>query len=249
MATKRLLLWIMLLPVCALSAAEYTYVMTDYTAPSFTTTDNRFELKCAKGSGISAPQAGATDKFGDKDMRYYAGNTLTITSLGEGNITRITFAISRNGHASLTQPTVSTGAMEATPDYITQDGHRAWEYSWNGCAHSITFTIGELCTYGYECTENNKYDAGTLFFKAITITTDETSAVEQTPATRFEMFAADGHLNIIGVADGTMVHIYDITGAYVLSAPLVNGRVPIATLHRGIYLVRTDNHTRKLMIK
>ncbi len=249
MMKKTVILLMAFCQILTISATEYVYNMVDYNAPSLTTTDGKFELKCSKANGVTPPQAGATDKYGDKDMRYYAGNTLTITNLSGENITEIIFHISRNGHASLTQLAVSTGAMDAEPEYLEPNGYREWEYSWHGDANSVTFTIGDVCIYGYECTENNQVDAGTLFFKALTINTNDASAVNNTTAKPFVAMAQNGTLTINGIVDESPITIFDLTGAKLLTATLQNGTMDICSLRHGIYIVQSTDKIAKIIVR
>lgn len=110
----------LLLFVCsawALQATEYVYIMSDYGKPSFTTADERFQTLGKKDVGLTGPSynGGATSL----DVRLYAKNTYTITSLTGVKMTHIAFIISRTGKYNLTSLTSTNGTCEVVgaPSY------------------------------------------------------------------------------------------------------------------------------------
>lgn len=97
---KILLLLFCLYGVFVLNATEYTYVMSDYGKPAFTTSDGNFQTLGKKADGVTGPSYNGGEK--SLDVRLYAKNTYTITSLKGVKITRIDFVISRTGKYNLT---------------------------------------------------------------------------------------------------------------------------------------------------
>ena len=93
----------------------------------------------------------------NKDARYYAGNTLTISSPTE--MTQIVFLLSAQGKKRLAPITASTGtiATQASGDETV---------IWTGNAQSVTLTVGAQADYGSEGSSK----AGQLCFASVNIT-------------------------------------------------------------------------------
>lgn len=127
-----------------------TLTMEDYAAPSGTF--NGFEFT-AGGSGTAAAY-----NANGKDARYYANNTLTISSAVE--MTQIVFNISAQGLKRLAPITVNTGSIATQKSGDTK-------VTWTGSATSVTFTVGAQANYG----SDGSSKAGQLDFTSVDITT------------------------------------------------------------------------------
>ena len=114
---------------------------------------NGFTLTGDKATGSSAPAYNETNK----DARYYAGNTLTISS--ENAITEIVFNLSTQGLKRLAPITASTGTIAAQASGDTK-------VTWTGSATEVTFTVGANADYG----SDGSSKAGQLDFTTINIT-------------------------------------------------------------------------------
>ena len=232
---KILLLLFCLYGVFVLNATEYTYVMSDYGKPAFTTSDGNFQTLGKKADGVTGPSYNGGEK--SLDVRLYAKNTYTITSLKGVKITRIDFVISRTGKYNLTslESTVGLCKVVGAPDFTA---------SWTGETTEVTFTIGEKAIYGYD----GETAAGQLDFTQLKITTDDASAIKTVKSSALNLFANNGVLTVTGFEDGTMIDIFDLTGSHRLSAPLNNGQIAIEQLNRGLYVVKIGNKVAKIMV-
>lgn len=233
---KILLLLFCLYGLFALSATEYTYVMSDYGKPAFTTSDGNFQTLGKKADGVTGPSYNGGEK--SLDVRLYAKNTYTITSLKDVKITRIDFIISRTGKYNLTslESTVGLCKVVGAPDFTA---------SWTGETTEVTFTIGEKAIYGYD----GETAAGQLDFTQLKITTNETSPIKSVESSAIEVIAANGVLTIEGVDNGTMVDLYNLTGLHLWSKPLVNTQIVTGALNAGIYIVKVNNRATKIVIQ
>lgn len=140
----------MLLFVGAMSAAEVSLTIENYGKTSFNAGGVRIEA--AKGTSQTLPAYNANGK----DLRVYAGGTLTISC--EANITAVEFVISTQGKKRLAELSVNAGVatVKGTPDFTA---------TWSGSAKEIVFTVGDKATYGSESSK-----AGQLDFTAVKIT-------------------------------------------------------------------------------
>jgi len=218
-----------------INATEYSYTMSDYGKPSFTTNDGNFQTLGKKADGVTGPSYNGGET--SLDARLYANNTYTITSLKGVKITRIDFVISRTGKYNLTslESTVGLCKVVGAPDFTA---------SWTGETTEVTFTIGEKAIYGYD----GETAAGQLDFTQLKITTDDASAIKTVKSTGLNLFASNGILTVNGFNDGTLIDIFDLTGSRRLSAPLNNGQIAIEQLNRGLYVVKIGNKVAKIMV-
>ena len=128
-----------------------TLTMSDYQAPDGAFGD--FTFAADKGSGASDPAYNGTGK----DARYYAGNTLTISS--NKDMTEIVFNLSSKGQNRLAPITASVGTIATQASGDTK-------VTWTGNAQSVTFTVGEKADYGTD----GSGAAGQLDFTSVDIT-------------------------------------------------------------------------------
>ncbi|MBQ0068265.1 MAG: chitobiase/beta-hexosaminidase C-terminal domain-containing protein [Bacteroidales bacterium] len=133
------------------------------TAGDFTVTFGTYSLSVAKVGGASAPVYNETYK----DLRTYAGNTLTLSTTGAA-MSKVVFNISTQGMKRLTDVKASTGN-------VTVDA-AAKTVTWTGPAGQVVFTVGEKATYG----SDGAAKAGQLDFDSVDIETG--GSVEQTVA-------------------------------------------------------------------
>lgn len=245
---KTLLILVMAIGLSTLAAEEHTYIMSDYGKPAFTTDDGLFTTLGKKADGMSGPTYNGGQS--NLDVRLYAKNTYRITSNTDAKITKITFVISKNGHYSLAELTPNTGAMNAEPERLTdENGWKAWRYSWTGNTNEVTFTIGDYCEFGIDCTEQGKTgEAGTLMFKQLIVESETISALNNASENAFTAFAENGAIYIEGAPSGTTVEIFSIAGARILATPVENGRIN-ATLGNGIYIVKCGGNVRKVVVR
>lgn len=171
--------------LCPLQAETYDYVWSSV-FPNYEqqipksdfTLDNHFQIETDIAQGVTGPQFMKDNKAGLM-LRLYANNTLQLSTLQEDKLTQVVFVIGGNGCASLAKVTPSVGQMDSV--YTGKDAtgsFREYRYYWSGAASSVTFTVGALCEYGYECVENDRTDAGTLMTKQLLITTNAPTNVE-----------------------------------------------------------------------
>lgn len=50
-------------------------------------------------------------------------------------------------------------------------------------------------------------------------------------------------------AEGKMLQVFNMQGAVVLTGKVVDGKMAVANLQNGIYLVRTDNQSQKIVVR
>lgn len=219
-----------------LNATEYVYIMSDYGKPSFTTTDGRFQTLGKKDVGITGPSYNGGDK--SLDVRLYAKNTYTVTSLKGVKITRIEYVISRTGKYNLTSFTSNVGMCEVVgaPNYTA---------IWTGDATEVTFTVGEKAIYGID----GEAGAGQIDFTQLIITADEETAIGNIKTTPFTAYAINGVLSVEGVKDGTTVAVYNMTGSLITSSQLSDGQLSIAPLNRGVYVIKIANKATKIVVR
>ena len=130
------------------SGTPVTLTMSDYEAVSGSIGDFTFT---AGGSGTQAAYNGT-----GKDARYYAGNTLTISSASA--MTEIVFILSSQGKKRLAPITASDGVIS---DQASGDE----TVTWTGSATEVTFTVGAKANYG----SDGESKAGQLCFTSVDI--------------------------------------------------------------------------------
>lgn len=162
------------------SAATESFAVADMkglqtTNQDFTVTFGNYTLALAKVGGATAPVYNETYK----DLRTYAGNTLTLTTSGAA-MTKVVFNISVQGMKRLTDVTASTGSVtvDATAKTVT----------WVGPAGEVVFTVGEKATYG----SDGAAKAGQLDFDAVEIETGG-SVVETVATPKFSVAGGTYH--------------------------------------------------------
>ncbi|MGM9692564.1 MAG: DUF6359 domain-containing protein [Alloprevotella sp.] len=124
------------------AASDWVGVEDKATSISFTSGD--YTISASKETGVTNPTVNATAL----DFRAYAKNTIKVES-SANNITKIVFYISTNGKKRWTDVTPDTGT--ATPDKAT------YTTTWEGDAKKITFTVGDVATYGTESTKAGQF--------------------------------------------------------------------------------------------
>ena len=166
-------------------------VAADFGAPSFVA--GEYVVTSAKGTGGSNPSYVS----GDKDIRLYAGNTITVKNR-TAPVTRIVFNLSAQGLKRLAPITASTGTVTAQKAGDTT-------VEWTGSASEVTFTVGAKADYGSE--GNTK--AGQLDFTSISV--DPWTGV--TPAKQLVSIAIEGQKTVYFVNDalekGTVTATFD----------------------------------------
>lgn len=162
------------------SAATESFAVADMkglqtTNQDFTVTFGNYTLALAKVGGATAPVYNETYK----DLRTYAGNTLTLTTSGAA-MTKVVFNISVQGMKRLTDVAASTGS-------VTVDAS-AKTVTWVGPAGEVVFTVGEKATYG----SDGAAKAGQLDFDAVEIETGG-SVVETVATPKFSVAGGTYH--------------------------------------------------------
>ncbi|MCQ2288705.1 MAG: chitobiase/beta-hexosaminidase C-terminal domain-containing protein, partial [Muribaculaceae bacterium] len=162
------------------SAATESFAVADMkglqtTNQDFTVTFGNYTLALAKVGGATAPVYNETYK----DLRTYAGNTLTLTTSGAA-MTKVVFNISVQGMKRLTDVAASTGS-------VTVDAS-AKTVTWTGPAGEVVFTVGEKATYG----SDGAAKAGQLDFDAVEIETGG-SVVETVATPKFSVAGGTYH--------------------------------------------------------
>jgi len=83
-----------------------------------------------------------------------------------------------------------------------------------------------------------------------TITGDKITSVTNAPdAVDFRLVVFDNKLSIPDFPDGTKVEIFNSVGTAVLLSTLHDGSVEISTVKKGLYLVRVNHRTRKIILE
>ncbi len=169
---KKLLLSLLCL-VGFTAANAVTFVMSEQAPYSGGTTTAAVEwtngdYTFTPVKGESSSTAPAYNKAGD--LRLYAANTFTITCAA-GNMSEISFTISKQGKKRMTTVTSDTGNMTVT-------GADDYTCKWTGNAATVTFTVGDKATLGTE----GETKAGQLCFTQIDITGAGGSSTVQTVA-------------------------------------------------------------------
>ena len=129
-----------------------TVVMENLAAASGTSGD--FTITGAQGTNTSNEP---TYNASYKDARYYAGNTLTISS--DKDMTEIVFNLSSKGLNRLAPITASVGTIATQASGDTK-------VTWTGNAQLVTFTVGDKADYGTD----GSGAAGQLDFTSVEIT-------------------------------------------------------------------------------
>lgn len=184
----------------------HNIVAADFGAPSFVA--GEYVVTSAKGTGGSNPNYVS----GDKDIRLYAGNTITVKNR-TAPVTRIVFNISTQGLKRLAPITASTGTVTAQKAGDTT-------VEWTGSASEVTFTVGAKADYGSE--GNTK--AGQLDFTSISV--DPWTGVA--PAKKLLSISLDVQKDTYNVNDaldkGTVMASFDdLTTADVTSEAVFSG--------------------------
>lgn len=151
-----------------MSAETYTLVMGDKWGAEDTDlvewTQDGFTFTPAKGE--NAKDKIPVYKTKNKEVRFYALNTLTITAPADSEpMTQLVFTLSKQGKEEQAVITVSDGAME------TQTVGNA-TVTWNGSANTITFTVGEKNSLH---TDGIEEGSGQFNFTQVVIATGETT--------------------------------------------------------------------------
>lgn len=147
---KKLLLSFLSFCACCLALMAQTEITwsgaSDWTAlengVSYTSGD--YTIIADKGGNTSSKPMVASAN----DFRTYAKNTFTVTS-SKDNITKIVFYISSNGKKRWTDVTPDTGT--------TTVEQAAFTTTWEGDAKEITFTVGDVATYGSESNKAGQF--------------------------------------------------------------------------------------------
>ena len=83
-----------------------------------------------------------------------------------------------------------------------------------------------------------------------TITGDKITSEPNAPlAEDFRLIISNNQLSIPGFPDGTKVEIFNTTSTAVLLSTLRNGLVEFNPVKKGLYLVRVDHITRKIILE
>ncbi len=119
-------------------------------------TEGDFTFTAAIGSGSSTP----TQNSNSKDLRHYAGNTLTVSSTT--GMKQMVFAVSTAGKKRLTDLTATVGTVEVDKE--------AWTVTWTAdeAVTEVTFTVGAKATYGTD----GSAKAGQFNVDKVTVTTE-----------------------------------------------------------------------------
>lgn len=111
---------------CALGDAPTTF------------TSGNFQFVVEKAAGATAPAYNSSSK----DLRLYANNTMTVSTLDGAPIDKMVFTLG-DVRYRYTTFTPSTGTLAAQASGDTQ-------MTWTGHANKITFTVGDKAVYGSE---------------------------------------------------------------------------------------------------
>ncbi len=76
---------------------------------------------------------------------------------------------------------------------------------------------------------------------------DSTFVSTQT-ITKFSVFYQHGSIFVEGVNDGEILEVYSLTGSRVVSALIYNSKIPAFDLAHGIYIVKCNNQTSKIIV-
>ena len=167
-----------------------------------------YTISTAKGSNSSGPSYVASDK----DIRLYAGNTITIKNRA-AHVTKIIFNLSTQGKKRLAPITASVGTVTAQQVGDTQ-------VEWTGDASEVTFTVGEKANYG----SDGSSKAGQLDFSSISV--DPWTGVA--PAKALVSIELEGQKDIYNVNEaldkGTVTaHFDDLSTADVTDEAVFSG--------------------------
>ncbi len=150
---KKLLLSFLSFFACCLALVAQTKItwtaQSDWTgvvekAQSISLTSGDYTITASKEDGSSSPTVNATAL----DFRAYAKNSVKVES-SAANITKIVFYISTNGKKRWTDVTPDKGTATVNQD--------AYTTTWEGDAKDVTFTVGDIATYGTESTKAGQF--------------------------------------------------------------------------------------------
>ena len=128
------------------------------------TTVGNFTFSADKNDGGTNP----TYNENNKDLRYYAKNSLTISSTSI--ITQIVFTLSEQGLKRLAPITANVGSIATQ-----KAGDKT--VTWTGNATSVTFTVGEKADYG----SDGSGKAGQLCVSSLAINSGASYTYNSTP--------------------------------------------------------------------
>ncbi|MCL2597211.1 MAG: T9SS type A sorting domain-containing protein [Paludibacter sp.] len=86
-----------------------------------------------------------------------------------------------------------------------------------------------------------------VFAGEISVSANESPEKENVIAPK--VFVSGGILHIQNVDDGAKVEIYSIVGIKVKTVTLTDGVVDVSDLNKGIYIVRVDKTSQKIVIQ
>lgn len=131
----------------------------------YTLTEGDFTFTASIGSGQTAP----TQNNKTKDLRHYAGNTLTVSGT---SMKEMVFEVSTAGKKRQAEITPSTGTVTVDKD--------AWTVTWTSdeAVSEVTFTVGNKATYGTD----GSSAGGQFDVNKVTITTEGGEPVVQKKA-------------------------------------------------------------------
>ena len=149
------------------ASAATTITVADYAATNFITTDNHFSIAAEKAASSSNPPAYNETS---KDLRIYAGGTLTITA--GSPMQSISFELSAKGKARLSADnTVDCGTL------VCDTTGGVVKVKWTGDSKKVVLTVGEKATLGTDGAGNSaQFD-----FTALTIEGGTEGTVEGAP--------------------------------------------------------------------
>ena len=116
--------------------------------------------------------------------------------------------------------------------------------AWQHYTTSFTAPTGyDLFTY-----QINLYSASKSVWDNFSLVEGLASAVPEVGAESSIFFVSGKSLVAENIPDGTIVEMYNAVGIKVLSTVITNGKVELSNLTTGVYIVRTNTTTQKIML-
>jgi hypothetical protein len=245
--------------VCAMFANAQTNLLAN---SSFET----WESSVATGWTLQTPANGTTTaetvkiKDGSKSLKIVTtgtfqvwqvvpvtpGKTYTLSlsyyiESGDGTDARI-WSNFKNGTAFLTNDelgTVLLNQLKGPDNLYFADEKGSWK------TYNLEIVAPSMATdFAFEF---RTYTAATVYWDNFFFG-EKVTGLNTPSASKLELIVSGKNLLVKNLADGSEVEIFSAVGSKVLSAAVENGKVNIANLKNGMYVVRSGKKTQKIRL-
>lgn len=175
-----------------------------------------------------------------------AGKTYTLSMSyyivsGDGSDAR-TWCNFKNGTSFLSNDALGAtllGQLKGPDNLYFADERGAWK------TYNIEFTApADVTDFNFEF---RTYTAAVVYWDKMFFGEKVFANVNNTNTNSFKAIVSGKNLMLQGVKEGAAVEIYSAIGSKVLSAVVANGKIDMSSVTKGLYVVRIDKQTQKIL--